>query len=42
MNPKLHLSLDVESLDDSVRFYSTLFGLPPAALEPDYARFDLE
>ena len=42
MNPKFHLSLDVESLDDSVRFYATLFGVPPAKLKPDYARFDVD
>jgi catechol 2,3-dioxygenase-like lactoylglutathione lyase family enzyme len=42
MNPKFHVSLDVESLDDSVRFYTTLFGVPPTKLKPDYARFDVE
>ena len=42
MNSKFHLSLDVESLDDSVRFYATLFGVPPTKLKPDYARFDVE
>jgi catechol 2,3-dioxygenase-like lactoylglutathione lyase family enzyme len=42
MNPKFHLSIDVESLDDSVRFYATLFGVPPAKLKPGYARFDVE
>jgi len=42
MNPKFHLSLDVENLEDSVRFYATLFGVPPAKLKPDYAKFDVE
>ncbi len=42
INPKFHLSLDVESLDNSVRFYSTLFGVPPTKLKPDYAKFDVE
>jgi catechol 2,3-dioxygenase-like lactoylglutathione lyase family enzyme len=42
MNPKFHLSLDVENLEDTVRFYATLLGVPPAKLKPDYARFDVE
>ncbi len=42
MNPKFHLSLDVGSLDESVRFYATLFGVPPTKHKPDYAKFDLE
>ncbi len=42
MNSKFHLSLDVESLDESVRFYATLFGMPPTKHKPDYAKFDVE
>jgi catechol 2,3-dioxygenase-like lactoylglutathione lyase family enzyme len=42
MNPKFHLSLDVESLDDSVGFYTTLFGVPPARIKPDYAEFEIK
>jgi catechol 2,3-dioxygenase-like lactoylglutathione lyase family enzyme len=42
MNPKFHLSLDVENLDDSVRFYSTLFGVPPTKLTADYAQVEIE
>jgi catechol 2,3-dioxygenase-like lactoylglutathione lyase family enzyme len=39
---KLHISLDVMSLADSVRFYSTLFNVEPAKLKSGYAKFDLE
>src|SRR5262249_45854515 len=41
-NPKVHVSLDVKDLDESVRFYSALFGAPPTKLKPGYAKFDLE
>ena len=39
---RLYLSLDVENLEDSVHFYTTLFGLPPTQLIPDYATFDVD
>ena len=42
MNPKLHLSLDVENLEQSVRFYSALFDAPPTKLKSGYAKFDLD
>ena len=42
MNPKLHLSLDVKNIEESVRFYSALFDAPPTKLEPGYAKFDLD
>jgi hypothetical protein len=32
----------VESVDDSVSFYSTLFAAPPTVLKPDYAKWLLE
>src|SRR3954463_13378572 len=41
-NPKFHLSLDVKSVEDSVRFYSILFGSEPTKIKPGYAKFDLE
>lgn len=41
-NPKFHLSLDVKNVEDSVRFYSTLFGSEPTKTKPGYAKFDLE
>src|SRR5438445_13574833 len=42
MNPKVHVSLDVHNVEDSVRFYSTLFGAQPTKPKPGYAKFDLE
>ena len=42
MNPKLHLSLDVKNVEESVRFYSALFDAPPTKLKPGYAKFDLD
>jgi catechol 2,3-dioxygenase-like lactoylglutathione lyase family enzyme len=42
MTNKLHLSLDVKNVEESVKFYSVLFGAPPTKLKPGYAKFDLE
>jgi len=42
MNPKLHISLDVKNVEESVRFYSALFDAPPTKLKPGYAKFDLD
>src|SRR5215469_11559327 len=42
MNPKLHVSLDVAKLEESVRFYSLLFDTQPTKLKPGYAKFDLD
>lgn len=42
MSNKLHLSLDVKNVEESVRFYSVLFGAEPTKLKPGYAKFDLE
>jgi catechol 2,3-dioxygenase-like lactoylglutathione lyase family enzyme len=36
-----HLSLNVADLRRSVAFYQQLFGLPPAKLHDDYAKFEL-
>jgi catechol 2,3-dioxygenase-like lactoylglutathione lyase family enzyme len=38
---KLHISLDVKNLNDSVKFYSTLFATEPAKVKPGYAKFDV-
>lgn len=37
---RFHLSLNVSNLDRSVAFYRTLFGLEPAKLRSDYAKFE--
>ena len=42
MDAKLHLSLDVKNVEESVRFYSALFDAPPTKLKPGYAKFDLD
>lgn len=42
MKTKAHLALNVNDLERSVRFYQTLFGVPPVKHKPGYAKFDLE
>lgn len=37
---RFHLSLNVADLDRSVRFFRTLFGIEPAKVRPDYAKFE--
>ncbi len=39
---RLHVNLNVDDLDASVRFYSTLFAAEPTVLEPDYAKWMLD
>jgi catechol 2,3-dioxygenase-like lactoylglutathione lyase family enzyme len=39
---RLHVHVSVEDLDQSVRFYSTLFAAEPAVTKPDYAKWMLE
>ncbi len=39
---RLHVSLAVTDLDESVRFYSTLFATGPTVLKSDYAKWMLE
>lgn len=39
---RLHVHTTVRDLEESVRFYSTLFGQQPARREPDYAKWMLE
>jgi hypothetical protein len=39
---RLHVNLKVEQLDDSVRFYSTLFATEPTMRRPGYAKWMLE
>ena len=39
---RLHVHTTVGDLEESIRFYSTLFGQEPARREPDYAKWMLE
>ena len=39
---RLHVHLKVRDLNESVAFYSALFGQAPAKLEADYAKWMLE
>ena len=39
---KIHVSLDVNNLEQSVQFYSTLFQTVPTKVKPGYAKFDLD
>lgn len=36
---RLHVSLIVNDLEDSKRFYSTLFAAEPTVIQPDYAKW---
>ena len=39
---RLHVHVAVESVDESVKFYSVLFGGAPGVRKPDYAKWMLE
>lgn len=39
---RFHVHVNVEHLDESVRFYTTLFGSGPAVVKPDYAKWMLD
>jgi len=39
---KLHVSLDVKNIEESIRFYSALFDMQPTKLRPGYAKFDAD
>lgn len=39
---RLHVHVSVADLDESVRFYSTLFAAQPAVRQDDYAKWMLE
>ena len=39
---RLHVHVDVDNLDASVKFYSMLFAAEPAVLKPDYAKWMLD
>jgi len=39
---RFHVHVSVESIDDAVKFYSTMFGVPPVKQKPDYAKWLLD
>jgi len=39
---RIHLHVNVEDLDRSIRFYETLFGAPPSVVKDDYAKWMLD
>lgn len=39
---RFHVHLAVEDLAANIRFYSTVFGQPPAVEKPDYAKWMLD
>jgi catechol 2,3-dioxygenase-like lactoylglutathione lyase family enzyme len=39
---RFHVHVAVHDLEQSIRFYSTLFGAEPAVKKPDYAKWMLE
>ncbi len=39
---RFHVHVSVSDLDQSIRFYSQLFGSDPAVLKPDYAKWMLD
>ena len=39
---RLHVSVAVSDIDQSIRFYSTLFDAKPTVLKPDYAKWMLD
>ena len=38
---KTHISLNVSNVEESVKFYSKMFGIEPSKLKTDYAKFDV-
>jgi len=39
---RMHIHVGVENLDQSIQFYSALFGSPPAKTKTDYAKWMLD
>ena len=39
---RLHVHVGVNDLDQSIGFYSTLFGAEPSVVKPDYAKWMLD
>ena len=39
---RIHLHINVKDLDQSIKFYTTLFGAPPTVIKSEYAKWMLE
>lgn len=39
---KTHISLNVSNVENSIEFYSKMFGIAPLKVRNDYAKFDIE
>ena len=39
---RFHVHVNVEQLDPSIRFYTSLFGAAPSVVKPDYAKWMLD
>ena len=39
---RFHVHVSVEKLEESIRFYSSLFGTAPTVVQPDYAKWMLD
>lgn len=39
---RFHVHVSVKNLDESIRFYSSVFGLEPTVVKPDYAKWMVE
>lgn len=39
---RLHVHVSVDNLDNSIEFYSGMFGAPPGVVKPDYAKWMLD
>jgi catechol-2,3-dioxygenase len=39
---RMHLHVSVNDIDESIRFYSSLFGASPTVSKPDYAKWMLD
>lgn len=39
---RFHVHVALDNLADSIRFYSTVFGVAPTVVKPDYAKWMLE
>lgn len=39
---RFHVHVSVSNLEESIRFYSALFGAQPVTVKPDYAKWMLE